>query len=71
MDWVVWIAWRMVGSKGCFNHDQLNQGWRLDHLTLRKGSPHQLVRTKNDKSHQHALALREKDRPLLATLNRI
>jgi len=41
----------------------------LDHITVNTGSPHQLVCTKNNKSHQHALALREKDETLLATLN--
>jgi hypothetical protein len=40
----------------------------LDCTTIRKGSPHTLACTKNDGSHQHALALREKDRELLAKL---
>jgi len=41
----------------------------LDHFTVTKGSPHQLVCTKNDKSHRYALALRKKDETLLASLN--
>ncbi len=41
----------------------------LDHSTIRKGTPHTLACTKNDNSYHHALALREKDEMLLATLN--
>ena len=41
----------------------------LDHLTLRKGRPHQLICSKNSKSHQHALTLRKQDETLLALLN--
>lgn len=43
----------------------------LEHITVNKGSPHQLVCTKNDKSHQHALALRKNDETLLAKLNKL
>jgi len=43
----------------------------LDHVTLRKGSPHQLVCTKNSKSHQHALILRKQDKTLLTSLNKL
>lgn len=37
----------------------------LDHVTLKKGSPHSLVCTKNDKSYHHALSCRAKDEKLL------
>jgi hypothetical protein len=40
----------------------------LDRTTLRKGSPHALACTKNDKSHQRALARRAADEKLLAQL---
>jgi hypothetical protein len=42
-----------------------------DHITLRKGSPYQLVCTKNDNSYHHSLAVRAEDEKLLATLNKI
>ena len=40
----------------------------LDHVTVRKGTPHRLVCTKNDASHLRALQLREDDEKLLARL---
>ena len=43
----------------------------LDCITIRKGSPHTLACTKNDKSHHHALALREQDAALLAKLTEL
>ncbi len=43
----------------------------LDTVTIAKGSPHQLVATKNDASHRHALAMRDEDRKLLAKLKRL
>ena len=43
----------------------------LDHLTIRKGTPYTLACTKNDKSHHHALAVREKDKTLRKKLSRL
>jgi hypothetical protein len=43
----------------------------VDFTTIRKGSPHTLACTKNDASHQHALALRGKDQDLLGRLIRL
>jgi hypothetical protein len=43
----------------------------VDFTTIRKGSPHTLACTKNDASHQHALALRGKDRDLLKSLTKL
>ena len=40
----------------------------LDHVTLRKGTPHTLACTKNDKSHHRALARRAADEKLLKNL---
>lgn len=40
----------------------------LDSITIRQGRPHTLACTKNDKSHQHALARRAKEAVLLAKL---
>ncbi len=41
----------------------------LDHVTLRKGTPHTLACTKNDKSHHRALARRAADKKLLQKLS--
>lgn len=43
----------------------------VDFTTIRKGSPHTLACTKNDKSHHRALALREADRILLGRLAKL
>ncbi|MCX6873452.1 MAG: 2OG-Fe(II) oxygenase [Verrucomicrobia bacterium] len=43
----------------------------LDHVTIRTGRPHTLACTKNDQSHQHALALRAKDVELLKKLDKL
>lgn len=40
----------------------------LDHTTIRQGTPHTLVCTKNEKSYAHALATRAKDETLLEKL---
>jgi hypothetical protein len=40
----------------------------LDCKTIRKGTPHTLLCTKNDRSHQHALEWRRKDEDMLRKL---
>jgi hypothetical protein len=43
----------------------------LDHVTIKKGRPYTLACTKNDSSHQHALAKRARDEALLAKLEKV
>ena len=40
----------------------------LDCTTIRQGRPHKLACTKNNRSYQHAVATRGKDKSLLANL---
>ena len=40
----------------------------IDHVTLRKGTPHTLACTKNDKSHHRTRARRAADEKLLENL---
>jgi hypothetical protein len=43
----------------------------LDHVTIRKGSPHKLACKKNESSYQHALLMRSKDQELLGRLEKL
>ncbi len=43
----------------------------LDHQTIRKGTPHTLLCTKNDRSHQHGLEWRKKDEEMLREMERV
>ena len=43
----------------------------LNHVTLKKGRPYTLACTKNDRSHQHALARRARDEAVLAKIEKM
>ena len=59
------------GIRGVLTSFIASHALDLDHVTLRKGSPHQLACTKNDNSYRRAIALRAEDETRLAKLNAI